>query len=311
MRGEGRRSRVPVLGVALAAVAGCMLASQSLLLGHLATDLRSPWLAASVANLGLVGLGVAVGLGTGGLMRGWRRWHSSRPPRWTGLHGVFAAGMVLGTAYGVPIIGVAMLSAVVVAGQVTGGMVIDTVGAGVRGRVPVTPSRVAGVLAALGSVSLTAQGASGGDAIVAVTAAAAAGLGFAVYQAGMGHHQRASGEPIFGAVLGFATASVPLAMVAILTRDAASVSAGWELSAGDVAIVPLGLGVGLLVSRASTMLGVVQLTLAMVLGQVGSGLMLDWITGGHVDTSARAVVALALMLAGVLLVSRTSQGRRT
>jgi transporter family-2 protein len=165
-------SRTVLLGILATIAIGAVLAAQSRINGELGRRLGDGILAALISfGTGLVVLTVLVAFtpnarrGVRVLLATIREPHAagSDPDRtrretlrwWQCLGGVCGAFLVVTQATTVGVVGVAVFTVAVVAGQTTSSLVVDRLGVGPAGRQRVTANRVVGAAVALVAVALT------------------------------------------------------------------------------------------------------------------------------------------------------------
>ena len=130
-----------------AGLAGAAQASVSGTLGKRVGSVQAAAFGAIVAAVLLVGLAVVSGRGAGIA-------DVVRQPPWLLLSGVFGAGIVLTLAYAPSRIGTFAAVALMIAGQLLAGAAIDAFGWLGSERIPVTLSRVLGLLLLTGGAVL-------------------------------------------------------------------------------------------------------------------------------------------------------------
>lgn len=158
----GRRA----LGLVLAVVAGAAVATQARINGELAVRIDDGVVAAVLSFAG----GQLVLLATAALLPRMRRGLSrvAREVRsgglrpWQLLGGACGALLVLSQGFTVGVIGVAVFTVAVVAGQAISSLLVDRAGIGPGGRRPVTVTRLVGALLTLGAVLLAVSSQLGG-----------------------------------------------------------------------------------------------------------------------------------------------------
>jgi len=161
-------SRTLLLGILATIGIGLVLSVQSRINGELGSRLSDGVLAALISfGIGLVVLTVLVGTnpdarrGVRALLAAIRQPRVTSPddsPRlrwWQCLGGVCGAFLVVTQATTVGVVGVAVFTVAVVAGQTASSLVVDRLGVGPAGRQRVTANRVVGALVALVAVALT------------------------------------------------------------------------------------------------------------------------------------------------------------
>ena len=131
-----------------AGLAGAAQASVSGTLGKRVGSVQAAAFGAIVAAVLLVGLAVLTGRGAGIA-------DVLRQPAWLLLSGVFGAGIVLTLAYAPSRIGTFAAVALMIAGQLLAGALIDGFGWLGSARIPLTTSRVMGLILLTAGAALT------------------------------------------------------------------------------------------------------------------------------------------------------------
>ena len=131
-----------------AGLAGAAQASVSGTLGKRVGSVQAAAFGAIVAAVLLVGLAVLTGRGAGIA-------DVLRQPAWLLLSGVFGAGIVLTLAYAPSRIGTFAAVALMIAGQLLAGALIDGFGWLGSERIPLTTSRVMGLILLTAGAALT------------------------------------------------------------------------------------------------------------------------------------------------------------
>lgn len=219
---------------------------------------------------------------------------------WQAIGGFLGGFFVAVQSATVPVVGVAIFTVAVVAGQVSNSIVVDRLGLGPAGRQPVTPARVMSALLALAAVVIAVSdrlaGGLGGS-FVAVGFALAAGLAIAVQQAINGRVGAAARNAWTAAWLNFSLGTVMLG---------AALGVAWGLTDLDPGALPAGpwwiyLGgtIGVLFIAAAAWvvqrLGVLLFALLTITGQLTGALLLDLLA------PAAGVPIHLTLVAGVLL----------
>lgn len=152
----------PLVGYSLAFLGGFITVAQARVNGGLALQLGNGITAAAVNFL--VGLTLVVGivlisrkarLGIATVITAFRQ---RRLSWWALTGGVFGAFFVAIQASSVPIIGVALFSVALISGQTISSLLVDRWAIGTREPLPITPSRIAGSLVAVGAVFVAVSG---------------------------------------------------------------------------------------------------------------------------------------------------------
>ena len=276
-------SRTARLPLAAATASGAVVALQQRINGELATSLDDALLAAVVSfATGLVAVAAAV------LARPSARrrlgllaavpWHQ----RFAGLGG--AAVVAVGAA-AAPEIGVALLTVSLVAGQTSGGLVVDRLGLAPGGAHPLTPPRVLGAVLCLVAVgiSVLGEGARAASPLLLVLVVLA-GFLITVQQAYNGQVRRTTGDASVATLVNFVVGLAALLLGLAVHAAAGGVDVAswpgldqWWLYVGG----PLGAGFVGVAAVVVRRLGVLRLGLAVVAGQLGGATLLDVVSPVH------------------------------
>jgi transporter family-2 protein len=306
----------PVLGLALAAGAG--MAVQSRINGAFALrvagaegTLIAPVLAALASfAVGTVAV-AAVALTSGRGRRALRRPPPGAVRVWMLTGGLLGAFVVSVAALAVPVVGVALYSVGVVAGQTTGGLLVDRLGIGPGGRRALTAPRVVGAVLAVVAVGLGAVGVRAGPgSVLLLVVVAGGGLALATQAAVNARLAVALGDPRAASVVSFIVGAGALSALA------AALLVATEPSLGDVPPLPLWAGgligaayIGLTTAFVGRV-GVLRWSLALVAGQLAGALVLDVVAPVPGQGLTPAAVAGALLtLVAVAVAGRPARGR--
>lgn len=227
-------------------------------------------------------------------------------PVWQRLGGLGGAGLIAVGAAAAPVIGVALLTVGLVAGQTAGGLLVDRAGLGPGGRQAVTGPRAAGAALCLLAVGVSVPGRGVREAAPLLLAlVVAAGFGIAVQQALNGRVRVTTGSAAVATLLNFLVATTVLvvalalhAAVADYAVEAWPGAGSWWLYTGG----PIGaasVAVATVVVRA---LGVLRLGLAVIAGQLVGAVLLDVglpAPGTRLSPYTVAGAALTLVAVGV------------
>jgi transporter family-2 protein len=279
--GTGAAGLGPVLGLALAAGAG--MAVQSRINGSFALRVAgsdgavlAPVLAALASfSVGTVAV-TAVALASAPGRRALRRPGPGAVRVWMLSGGLLGAFVVSVAALAVPVVGVALYSVGVVAGQTTGGLLVDRLGIGPGGRRALTAPRVVGAVLAVVAVGLGAVGVRAGPgSVLLLLGVAGGGLALATQAAVNARLAVALGDPRAASVVSFVVGSTALAALA------ATLLVATDPTFGEVPPAPLWLGgligatyIGLTTAFVGRV-GVLRWSLALVAGQLAGALVLD------------------------------------
>jgi len=282
---SGVRGGALVAGATALAV-GALTALQSRINGEMASVTQSG-LQAAIVSFGtgwilltvilLVSPAVRRGLASvvAALRSGALRW-------WQIVGGLLGGFFVAVQSATVPLIGVAVFTVAVVAGQVSNSIVVDRLGLGPAGRQAVTPTRVISAILAVGAVVIAVSDRLGGGvegSTFAVIAALVAGLAIAVQQAINGRVGATARNAWTAAWVNFTLGTVMLGV---------ALGLAWGFTEFDPGALPAGpwwlyLGgtIGVLFIAAAAWvvqrLGVLLFALLAITGQLTGALLLDWL----------------------------------
>jgi bacterial/archaeal transporter family-2 protein len=141
-------TRLAIIFSLAAGIAGAAQASISGALGRRVGTIGSAGFGVIVAAVLVIALAVALGRG-GSIVTGLQQ------PLWLWLGGLFGATIVLAIAYAPPRIGTFATVALLIAGQLAAGALIDAFGWLGSPRIPVTLARVAGLVLVTAGAALT------------------------------------------------------------------------------------------------------------------------------------------------------------
>lgn len=271
------------LPVAASFLVGTLTALQARINGQLAVELGNGLQAAVFSfGSGLVILTVLV-FAVPSMRRG-----VARVPRairagelrwWQALGGVLGGFFVGVQTASVPLLGVAVFTVAVVAGQSSNSLIVDRIGLGPAGVQRITGARVlsAGLAIVAVTVAVANRFGSAGFSALAVTFAFIAGLAIAVQQAINGRTAKAARNPMSATFLNFlfgtAALGAALGVVwAVSGSGPAPLPAGpWWLYLGGV----IGLVFIAIASWAVPIVGVLQFAVVTIAGQLTGALVLD------------------------------------
>ncbi|WP_100813471.1 DMT family transporter [Microbacterium lacus] len=301
--------RPPVLLAALGAVSvGAMTAVQARMNGGLGSESGDGILAAFVSfGSGLLILIVAAPLTSAGRSAMRRLFVGVRErsiPSWMLLGGLAGALTTATQGLTVGLLGVSLFTVGVVAGQTVGGLVLDRVGYGPAGVVPVTMRRVGGGALALVAVGVGLAG--GGLTSVPwwmLSLPFLAGAGIAWQQATNGRLRQRVESAFAATFVNFLGGSIILGVaaaihIAFVGPPASLPTNPWLYLGGATGVVYIFVSAGLV-----RYTGVLLLGLGSVVGLLATSVVLDavWPTDADLDLP-RALIAVAVALAAVLVV---------
>lgn len=302
--------RTATLPLAAAVASGALVALQQRVNGELKTALDDALLTALVGfGIGLVVL-VAVVAARPASRTAVRR--VKQVPWVQRLGGLGGASLVAVGAAAAPEIGVALLTVGLVAGQTSGGLLVDRFGLGPGGAHALTAPRVAGAalcLVAVG-ISVLGQGAREADPVLLVLVVLA-GFAISVQQALNGRVRRTTGDAGVATLVNFTVGTVALALGLLVSVLLTGIDVGswpgwdrWWLYSGG----PMGAAFVAVAALVVRQLGVLRLGLAVIAGQLVGALLLDVtlpVHGQGVDVLT--VVGVALTLVAVAVSGRASR----
>jgi transporter family-2 protein len=305
------------IATALAFVSGALVAVQSRINGELSQQLGDPFATAffSFAS-GLVVVAVVVAVAPTG-RRGVRvvidAIRSGRMPWWYTLGGVAGAVFVLSASILVALIGVALFTVGVVAGQTISSLLIDRRGLGSMAAKPLTLPRLLGAALALVAVVVAVSGQLHADVPFWVLLAPfAAGIVVGWQQAVNGQVREVSSSPLTATFVSFVSGTLVLAIALIvhllLVPLPSTFPADPLLYVGGL-LGCVFIGIQAAVVRT---IGVLVLGLAILSGQVVSAALLDLVLAipGH-ELGPLTAVGAGLTLVAVVIAAIPPRKRPT
>jgi transporter family-2 protein len=211
------------------------------------------------------------------------------------------------------VLGVAVFTVAIVAGQTVGGLVFDVIGLGPGGRRRVTLPRLIGALLALIAIGWAVSSQLAHDVpLLLMLLPFAAGVGAAWQQAINGRVRAAADSALTSTLLNFLVGTTALVIVMLVH----AAGAGFPAALPTEPWLYLGglLGCLFIAGQAIVVrvIGVLVLALAGVAGQLTAALALDLLVPTHgrvVDVATIGGTVLALVAVGVASVSRTRRPR--
>ena len=230
-------------------------------------------------------------------------------PWWAACAGFLGGAFVASQAFSTALIGVALFSVAMVAGQTMTSLAVDRWGIGPAGRVGVTPRRIGAAALAIAAVVLAASGnLTGGQMVLAgVAVGVLGGIAASMQQALSGRTTIASRQPFATAWLSFALGTLGLAVGALVAgaagrADFSGIPSGpWWMYIGGA------LGVVFITTAAWAVprFGVLLVALISIAGQLFSALVLDIVAPvGAAGVPLTLVIAVLLTFTAVALASR-------
>lgn len=292
------------MGAAVAV--GVLTALQSRINGQLGVELNSGTLAAVISFgsglLLVVLLAALLPSGRAGVARLWVGIRTHDIPWWLLIGGAAGAFTVATQGAVVGIIGTALFTVGMVAGQTLSGLILDRVGYSPAGVTAVTVPRVLGVTLALAAVVVSMTGGAVGDApLWMLILPVLVGAGVAWQQATNGRLQKRAGSPLAATFVNFVVGTALLAGLAfaqVPQTDVAPPPASPLLYTGGA------IGVLYIFTSAALAprIGVLLLSLGSVLGMLIGSLVLDLVWPPAVPPSPiRSAITVAIASAGVVI----------
>ncbi len=229
------------------------------------------------------------------------------------LGGLGGATLVTVGAAAAPEIGVALLTVGLVAGQTTGGLVVDRAGWGPGGSHRLSAPRVLGAALCLVAVAISVlgDGARAASPLLLVLVVVA-GFVIAIQQALNGQVRRVTGDAGVATLVNFVVGTLALGLGVLLHTAVTGLDVGdwpgpeqWYLYLGG----PMGATFVAVAAVVVRQLGVLRLGLSIIAGQLVGALLLDLllpVRGGGVELLT--VVGVALTLVAVFVAG--AGGRR-
>ena len=313
-------ARPGAIAALTALVVGALTALQSRLNGELA-DITDSGVQAAVISFGTgwILLTIIVIAAPGvrrGLAEVWRSLRNGRLRWWQVVGGFLGGFFVAVQSATVPVIGVAIFTVAVVAGQVSNSILVDRAGLGPAGRQSITPTRVIAAVLALAAVVVAVSDRftdAAEGSLLAVVFALIAGLAIAVQQAINGRVGAAARNAWTAAWVNFTLGTVMLS---------ALLGVAWGLTDFDPGALPsgpwwiyLGGTIGVLFIAAAAWvvqrLGVLLFALLTITGQLTGALALDWLApASGVTVHLTLIVGVVLAGFAVAVGSLSSWGPR-
>jgi transporter family-2 protein len=222
-----------------------------------------------------------------------------RLPWWATLGGFLGGTFIACQSFSTAIMGVALFSVGMVAGQTVNAIIVDRVGLSPIGKAPVSARRVVAAVLAVCSVGLAVSGRATGSelSVPAIAAAFLGGCLVAVQQALNGRVNVVSQQPVATTWLNFVfgTLGLALGVAAGVLWFGATVSAPssgpWWMYLGGV----FGLVFIITAAWAVPRYGVLVFALVTIAGQMTSAVVLDVISPVGSNTVTLSVVAGVLL----------------
>lgn len=308
-----------VLGVALAVLSGVGMAGQAAINARLARHTGDPVLVAFFsfasglailllvlpfaprmrAGIGKVRAALTSSVGAPLVLRPWHL-----------LGGLGGATIIVGQAVTVGVLGVAMFTIGVVAGQTVSGLLVDRYGLGPAGVRPLTAARAAGAALMFVSVLVTVWGGLSvvGAGTWLLLLPLGGGVAIAVQQAINGRVGLVAGNPLTATLGNFTVGAGALLLLWLVSVGG---SGGPDALPGDPVLYlsgPIGVGVIAVSVLVVHWIGVLLLGLGAVAGQLIGSLLLDLVLPSHeggVPMPTMIGIGLAFLAIGVASARRT------
>ncbi|GAA1809945.1 DMT family transporter [Agromyces neolithicus] len=268
------------VAIVLAVVFGGGVALQSRVNGELAAAIDDPYTAALISfGSGLVILLVVLMFwrpGRAGFAKVRDGLRTGRIVWWMLLGGLAGAWFVTTQGLSAGVLGVALFTVAIVAGQTIGGIVFDVIGLGPGGRRPLTTMRVIGAVLAVAAITWAVSAQLPHDVpLLLMLLPFVAGVGAAWQQAVNGRVKVEAGSAFTATLFNFAVGSAALAIVVVVH----AAIAGWPSSLPAEPWLYLGGAIGCVFIAGTAVLvrvvGVLLLALCGVAGQLATALALD------------------------------------
>lgn len=297
-------TRLPFwLAIVFAVACGALTALQSRVNGELARAIDDPYTAATISfGSGFAILLVALAAwrpGRRGLGRVTVALRDRGLAWWMVLGGLAGAWFVTTQGLSVGVVGVALFTVAIVAGQTLGGILFDLIGLGPGGRRPLTTTRVIGALLALAAVAWAVSAQLSREVpILLMLLPFLAGIGAGWQQAVNGRVRSIAESALTATVINFGVGTVALVVVMLVH----AASAGWPHSLPGELWLYAGGAIGCIFIAGQAVLvrivGVLVLALCGVAGQLTAALLLDLLlpaTERPVDLATIGGTVLALV----------------
>lgn len=304
------------LALVFAMLCGAGIALQSRINGELGSRLGDGVTAAVISfGSGLLILIVAMAIapaGRRGLTRVTTALRSRELPWWYVAGGAAGAFLVLSQGVAAAVLGVALFTVSVVAGQTVSGLVLDRVGLGPGGRRPITPARLAGAIIALAAVTWAVSSQFGGGVPVwLMLLPLIAGLGLGWQQAVNGQVRVVAESALTATFINFAVGTTVLLVLMAIDWSIRGLpnplpAEPWLYAGGAIGCVFI--AAAALLVRVT---GVLLLGLATVAGQLVTALLLDVFAPTSTQPVAFSTIGGTLLALVAVAVASVRWGRRS
>ncbi|SDQ05778.1 DMT family transporter [Leucobacter chromiiresistens] len=310
-------SSIPVWAALIGSgLAGVLVAVQSRINGGLSQELGNGYVTAAVSfGSGLIVMCIAVLItrrGRTGLVRLRDEVRSRSLPVWTLFGGAGGAFFVLAQGLVTPIMGLALFTVGIVAGQVLGGLLLDRAGLGPGGRIDPTPMRVIGTALAIVAVALSV-GFGGVHGAWLMVFPVIIGVGVSAQSMVNGLVRAAAQSAVTSTFVNFVVGTAILAVMAVISVAVD----GWPTAWPTAPYFYIGGVIGTLFIAVAAMLvrtaGVLLLSMSNVAGQLIASVAFEAgapLAGGLTQgmIAGSAVALLAVVVAALPSRRRSTEG---
>lgn len=306
-RSESSKQSLPHVAFAVAALSGVLIAIQGIFNGSFTSAGGGPLLAGWVSYIGTLLTVVLVLLVSGNGPKTVRIFREKGAWWWFAI-GIGGVPIVISMSWGIPLVGLAVLSVCSVAGQTVMSLILDRHGVGIPQPIALSARRLLAALTALVGVSLAITSGTGSAklviAILACVLVFCAGAILTVQNAGSGAVVAQSGQAMIATFTAAAGGTVVISIILGITWLAGGLegysfppASGWWMYLGG----PVGMAITFCTAWAVRRLGTFRLTLAVVAGQMLTAMILDLFTG--VGLPAITVVSVAILILATIMVA--------
>lgn len=297
---------VTVFSVALAVLCGAGVASQSRINGALGASIGDGFAAALISfGSGLVLMLVALAIspqGRRGARQVAREVRTRAIPFWYVLGGAAGAFLVLSQGLVAGILGVALFTVGIVAGQTIGGLVVDRRGLGTMAANPLTVQRLVGSALALVAVGVAVSAQLAGSVpFWMLILPFIAGAGTSWQQAVNGQVKAIANSAITATLNNFIVGTIILGVAFVIH----SLIVGWPTHLPTQPWLYIGGAIGVFfIAMASILvksIGVLLLGLATIAGQLVASLVIDLIFPAETAIAATTIIGTLLTLVAVAI----------
>jgi transporter family-2 protein len=230
-------------------------------------------------------------------------------PWWALLGGIGGAVLIASQSVTVPLLGVALFTVAVVAGQTASSLAVDRVGLGPGDKRAVTPTRLSGaVLATVAVVVAVEPWRSDARAVAAWALGLAmfAGILVAMQQAVNGRVSARTSSPLAAGWINFAVGVVVLLVIAAFRHGGGGAipwDRWWLLLGG-----PIGALYVVVTASIVRLIGVLMVSLTIISGLLAGAIVVDSLVPSGRPLNAATYAGAALTFIAVVLASARSRG---